>query len=178
MCRSSIHNNCCRCVHRVANWHRPNQIRSPVNFSFWRTSLRFSFSFLFHLIRRRDAEKQNLSPPHFYLRIFLPSFFFLCRAIFSANPQEEPLIGPASVIVVNDVRHELYPEFLQRTVPYFFKFDKIRRCYKWADVAFVQVSYYTTRHHHSTTALQRRTPTAIRNRNTAVFCSREGSGSY
>ncbi|CAM9802931.1 unnamed protein product, partial [Laminaria digitata] len=61
------------------------------------------------------------------------------RAIFSSNPAEEPLIGAASVIVVNDVRHELYPEFLQRTVPYFFTFDKIRRCYKWADVAFVQV---------------------------------------
>lgn len=61
--------------------------------------------------------------------------------MFSANPQEEALIGPASIIVVNDVRHELYPEFLQRTVPYFFTFDKIRRCYKWADVAFVQVHF-------------------------------------
>lgn len=64
--------------------------------------------------------------------------------MFSANPQEEALIGPASIIVVNDVRHELYPEFLQRTVPYFFTFDKIRRCYKWADVAFVQVDLKLT----------------------------------
>lgn len=61
------------------------------------------------------------------------------RAIFNFNPTEEPLIGEAAVIVVNDVRHELYPEFLQRTVPYFFTYDKIRNCYKWADVAFVQV---------------------------------------
>ncbi|CAM9857880.1 unnamed protein product, partial [Ectocarpus fasciculatus] len=60
------------------------------------------------------------------------------RAIFSFNPQEEPLIGEAAVIVVNDVRHELYPEFLQRTVPYFFTFDKPRRCYKWANIAFIQ----------------------------------------
>lgn len=40
---------------------------------------------------------------------------------------------------MNDVRHELYPEFLQRTVPYFFTFDKVRRCYKWANIAFIQV---------------------------------------
>ncbi|CAM9502564.1 unnamed protein product, partial [Ectocarpus sp. 13 AM-2016] len=60
------------------------------------------------------------------------------RAIFSFNPQEEPLIGEAAVVVINDVRHELYPEFLQRTVPYFFTFDKPRRCYKWADIAFIQ----------------------------------------
>lgn len=43
------------------------------------------------------------------------------------------------MVVVNDVRHELYPEFLQRTCPYFFTFDKIRRCYKWANIAFIQV---------------------------------------
>ncbi|CAM9618770.1 unnamed protein product [Ectocarpus sp. 8 AP-2014] len=60
------------------------------------------------------------------------------RAIFSFNPQEEPLIGEAAVVVINDVRHELYPEFLQRTVPYFFTFDKPRRCYKWANIAFIQ----------------------------------------
>ncbi|CAM9254143.1 unnamed protein product, partial [Discosporangium mesarthrocarpum] len=60
------------------------------------------------------------------------------RAIFSFSPGEEPLIGSASVIVVNDVRHELYPEFLQRTVPYFFTFDKPRRSYRWSDIAFIQ----------------------------------------
>ena len=47
--------------------------------------------------------------------------------------------------MVNDVRHELYPEFLQRTCPYFFTFDRIRRCYKWANIAFIQVSH-TTQH--------------------------------
>lgn len=62
------------------------------------------------------------------------------RAIFSFNPQEEPLIGEASIIVINDVRHELYAEFLQRTVPYFFTFDKKRGCYKWSNIAFVQVA--------------------------------------
>ncbi|CAM9232176.1 unnamed protein product [Choristocarpus tenellus] len=60
------------------------------------------------------------------------------RAIFSVNPQEEPLIGAASVVAVNDVRHELLPEFLQRTVPYLFTFDRSRGIYKWANVAFVQ----------------------------------------
>lgn len=57
---------------------------------------------------------------------------------------EEPLIGEAAVIVVNDVRHELYPEFLQRTCPYFFTFDHIRRCYKWANIAFIQVKSLQT----------------------------------
>lgn len=45
--------------------------------------------------------------------------------------------------MVNDVRHELYPEFLQRTCPYFFTFDRVRRCYKWANIAFIQVSHTT-----------------------------------
>lgn len=84
-------------------------------------------------------------PPFSPRRAVIPLFFLLSlfhslpRSIFSFNPQEQPLIGEAAVIVVNDVRHELYPEFLQRTVPYFFTFDKLRRCYKWADIAFIQV---------------------------------------
>lgn len=71
-----------------------------------------------------------------YIRLL---WYVLIRAIFSFNPAEEPLIGESSIVVVNDVRHELYPEFLQRTAPYFFTFDKPRRCYKWANIAFVQV---------------------------------------
>lgn len=69
----------------------------------------------------------------------VPPFAHFRRAVFSFNPQEEPLIGEAAVIAINDVRHELYPEFLQRTLPYFFTFDQIRRCYKWSNIAFIQV---------------------------------------
>ncbi|CAM9128076.1 unnamed protein product [Discosporangium mesarthrocarpum] len=60
-------------------------------------------------------------------------------ALFSSTFHDEPLIGGASVVVVNDVRHELRPEFLQRTVPYLFTYDKPRKAYKWANIAFVQI---------------------------------------
>ncbi|CAM9163729.1 unnamed protein product [Phaeothamnion confervicola] len=33
----------------------------------------------------------------------------------------------------------MYPEFLQRTLPYLFTYDETKGCYRWADVAFVQV---------------------------------------
>jgi hypothetical protein len=57
----------------------------------------------------------------------------------SYNPSEEALIGRAAVVVVNDARHEMMPEALQRTLPYFFTYDAKKRIYKWADVAFVQL---------------------------------------
>lgn len=58
-------------------------------------------------------------------------------AIFSNSPGEEPVIGHAArIVVVNDARHRLKTEFLQRTVPYFFKLEKKR--YSWANVGFVQ----------------------------------------
>ncbi|CAM9444245.1 unnamed protein product [Chrysoparadoxa australica] len=60
-------------------------------------------------------------------------------AIFRLRPEEEPLIGDSKVVVINDARHELFPEFLQRTVPYFFTNDTEKGCYKWADIALVQV---------------------------------------
>ena len=102
-------------------------------------------------VRQHNANVSSVQAPvspccAIFRVVFLPLLLSLTntlksirRSIFSFNPQEEPLIGEAAVIVVNDVRHELYPEFLQRTIPYFFTFDKIRRCYKWADIAFIQV---------------------------------------
>lgn len=61
-------------------------------------------------------------------------------AIFSNTPGEEPVIGAgARIVVVNDARHRLKTEFLQRTVPYFFKLDRrTGKKYEWADVGFVQ----------------------------------------
>lgn len=50
------------------------------------------------------------------------------------DPTSPPLIGPSTVVVVNDARHQLQPEFLQRTAPYFFDVDPITNQYKWAKV--------------------------------------------
>ncbi|CAM9312457.1 unnamed protein product [Choristocarpus tenellus] len=62
-------------------------------------------------------------------------------AIFPSSPGEEPVVGSAAkVVVVNDARHRLKSDFIQRTVPYFFKLDKASNTrYDWADVGFVQV---------------------------------------
>ncbi|CAB1103980.1 GT2 [Ectocarpus sp. CCAP 1310/34] len=54
------------------------------------------------------------------------------------DPTAPPLIGPSTIVVVNDARHQLQPEFLQRTTPYFFDLDATTQQYKWAKVAFVQ----------------------------------------
>eukprot|EP00752_Nemacystus_decipiens_P009510 g8501.t1 len=54
------------------------------------------------------------------------------------DPTSPPLIGPSTIVVVNDARHQLQPEFLQRTTPYFFDVDATTQQYKWAKVAFVQ----------------------------------------
>lgn len=61
-------------------------------------------------------------------------------AIFPNSPGEEPVIGDAArIVVVNDARHRLKTEFLQRTVPYFFKLNRrTGKNYEWADVGFVQ----------------------------------------
>mmetsp|Transcript_4432 Transcript_4432/g.6276 ORF Transcript_4432/g.6276 Transcript_4432/m.6276 type:complete len:1027 (+) Transcript_4432:159-3239(+) len=60
-------------------------------------------------------------------------------AIFSLDyPDMPPLIGNSTIVVVNDCRHQLQPEFLQRTVPYFFELDGEQKKYRWAPVAFVQ----------------------------------------
>lgn len=50
------------------------------------------------------------------------------------DPTSPPLIGPSTLVVVNDARHQLQPEFLQRTTPYFFDVDTITGQYKWAKV--------------------------------------------
>ncbi|CAM9642369.1 unnamed protein product [Chrysoparadoxa australica] len=60
-------------------------------------------------------------------------------AVFNLdNPDKEPLIGDAKLVVVNDARHQLMPEFLQRMVPYFFELRPDQSSYRWGDVAFVQ----------------------------------------
>lgn len=54
----------------------------------------------------------------------LISVFFCCRnaAIFPVDdPSAAPLVGDATIVVVNDARHQLEANFLQRTVPYFFE---------------------------------------------------------
>lgn len=53
------------------------------------------------------------------------------------DPTSPPLIGPSTLVVVNDARHQLQPEFLQRTTPYFFDVDTITGQYKWAKVKLI-----------------------------------------
>lgn len=50
------------------------------------------------------------------------------------DPTSPPLIGPSTIVVVNDARHQLQPDFLQRTTPYFFDVDENSGQYKWAKV--------------------------------------------
>lgn len=61
-------------------------------------------------------------------------------AIFADAPGEEPVVGSAArIVVVNDARHRLKTEFLQRTVPYFFRLNRqTRKNYSWSNVGFVQ----------------------------------------
>lgn len=61
-------------------------------------------------------------------------------AIFPNSPGEEPVIGDAArIVVVNDARHRLKTDFLQRTVPYFFRLDeRTRKKYFWSNVGYVQ----------------------------------------
>lgn len=43
-------------------------------------------------------------------------------AIFPLDdPSMTPLTGDSTIVVVNDARHQLEGNFLQRTVPYFFE---------------------------------------------------------
>lgn len=72
-------------------------------------------------------------------------------AIFPIDRPGPVLIGNAKILVVNDCRHKLFTDFLQRTVPFFFELvDKQlahtkstqanvnSKLYKWAKIAFVQ----------------------------------------
>lgn len=60
--------------------------------------------------------------------VFCFVYLFSCStldrnsAIFPLDdPQSPPLVGDATIVVVNDARHQLEANFLQRTVPYFFE---------------------------------------------------------
>lgn len=78
---------------------------------------------------RRDAGFPKVSPKAGNMN----------AALFPMDyPDDPPLIGNASILVVNDCRHQLQPDFLQRTVPYFFALDESEQQYSWAPVAFVQ----------------------------------------
>ncbi|CAM9415618.1 unnamed protein product [Ectocarpus sp. 4 AP-2014] len=66
-------------------------------------------------------------------------------AIFPVDdPTMTPLTGDSTIVVVNDARHQLEGNFLQRTVPYFFELAGGHPTvasggrYRWAKVAFVQ----------------------------------------
>ncbi|KAG5192414.1 hypothetical protein JKP88DRAFT_271166 [Tribonema minus] len=78
---------------------------------------------------RRDAGTPKVSPKAGNMN----------SALFALDyPDMPPLIGSSTIVVVNDCRHQLQPEFLQRTVPYFFELDADGQRYRWAKVAFVQ----------------------------------------
>lgn len=57
------------------------------------------------------------------------------------NPGSPPMIGEATIVVVNDCRHQLEANFLQRTVPYFFELSSSNATvssggrYRWAKVS-------------------------------------------
>jgi cellulose synthase/poly-beta-1,6-N-acetylglucosamine synthase-like glycosyltransferase len=67
-------------------------------------------------------------------------------ALFAVDyPDCAPLIGDSTLVAINDARHELYPEFLQRTMPFFFRLEQdcvgdetIVPSYAWDDVCLVQ----------------------------------------
>jgi cellulose synthase/poly-beta-1,6-N-acetylglucosamine synthase-like glycosyltransferase len=60
-------------------------------------------------------------------------------AIFAYDDPGSPaLIGDVTMVAVNDCRHKLMSNFLQRTVPYLFELDETCQHYGWAKVAFVQ----------------------------------------
>lgn len=56
------------------------------------------------------------------------------------NPGSPPLVGEATIVLVNDARHQLEANFLQRTVPYFFELSSSNATvssggrYRWAKV--------------------------------------------
>jgi cellulose synthase/poly-beta-1,6-N-acetylglucosamine synthase-like glycosyltransferase len=78
---------------------------------------------------RRDAGTPKVSPKAGNMN----------AALFALDyPDMPPLIGNSTIVVVNDCRHQLQAEFLQRTVPYFYELDPDGQRYRWAKVAFVQ----------------------------------------
>eukprot|EP00752_Nemacystus_decipiens_P009511 g8502.t1 len=84
---------------------------------------------------RKDAGTPKISPKAGNMN----------AAIFPVDdPSMVPLIADATIVVVNDARHQLEGNFLQRTVPYFFELSGGHPTvasggrYRWAKVAFVQ----------------------------------------
>lgn len=83
---------------------------------------------------------------HLLTLLLFPCFDMLLNYVSKQNaamfpvddPTSPPLIGPSTIVVVNDARHQLQPEFLQRTTPYFFDVDAITQQYKWAKVCRVE----------------------------------------
>jgi cellulose synthase/poly-beta-1,6-N-acetylglucosamine synthase-like glycosyltransferase len=62
----------------------------------------------------------------------------LNSALFSIDhPEIAPFVGNASIVSINDCRHQLHTNFLQRTLPYFFKVGEDGK-YNWDSVSFVQ----------------------------------------
>lgn len=68
-------------------------------------------------------------------------FFTRNAAIFPIDdPTSGPLVGEATIVLVNDARHQLEANFLQRTVPYFFELSSSNATvssggrYRWAKV--------------------------------------------
>lgn len=63
------------------------------------------------------------------------------------NPDSPPLVGDATIVVVNDARHQLEANFLQRTVPYFFELSSTNATvssggrYRWAKVRTLLLSH-------------------------------------
>ncbi len=121
-----------------------------------------------------DDEKGKLKPA--YIHMFdsnpdLPTVIYYTRreagtpkaspkagnlnaAIFAMDfPDQAPLIGDSTLLVVNDCRHKLYPMFLQRTLPYFFKTSEGTNAYAWDMVALVQTPQRFVQEKHDTDPL-------------------------
>jgi hypothetical protein len=48
--------------------------------------------------------------------------------LFPEDSADADILGDARFLVLNEPTHALQPEFLQRTIPYFFELYKTKRC--------------------------------------------------
>ncbi|KAG5188251.1 hypothetical protein JKP88DRAFT_287571 [Tribonema minus] len=78
---------------------------------------------------RKDAGQPTISPKAGNLNA---AIYNLC------SNTGLPLTGTAKAVLVNDARHYLLPDFLQRTVPYLFELTPDGMGYQWGKVCFVQ----------------------------------------
>lgn len=75
------------------------------------------------------------------------------------DPSAAPLVGDATIVVVNDARHQLEANFLQRTVPYFFELTGGHPTvaaggrYRWAKVGLDQQQWTVRTAHFPCLAL-------------------------